>query len=454
MSADPSASDPPPLPLSPTSFPKVLRTRQSTGSELFVIAGIVGVVLAAAVGLMLLMPGARALLNMAAVARDQKVQFKPLEPPPPLTAAQQAALEQFGRELARAIRLRDMGKLNLLLDDEALAGRVFEKLPDVLEAPGSRTRLIDNLRRNDSRWLLDLTGGEAEYLRTGMREGFPAVVLRTGRGPANYADLLVRPEGGSFKVVDGFNRLLAWTVSDDACYWLASEAAVRDADVLAGLPGITAETPPQVIKELPGLVGAVRLVRVVDVLFFVDGLPPEVDKEPLFFRQRLQALRRLDSLGDRQQAGAYKAALREAPGILGADCTADAALADLLRMENDHAGVEECLKRAEAAVGGDPHLAFQRADNCLVMKKHAEALAHLDAAEKASARTEKTAGLRIAVQVDRKDYPAVVEELRAYKQSFGVVLGRQNHFMSPASQDFLASPEFAAWEKENTAGVQ
>lgn len=436
--------------------PRVLRTRQSTGHEIFFIAGAVVVILGLVMGLVLFLPAARAVLDFAAVAKDAKTPLKHLEAPPPLTAAQQAALERFGLELARAVRLRDVNRLNLMLDDEALVSRVFAKLPDVLEPPGSRTHLINRLRRNVGAWLLELTGGEAEHLHTTVREGFPAVVLRTGRRPLGYADILVRPEGEGFKVVDGFNRLLAWTVSDEFCHALAGEVEAPDSAALARLPGVAAEAPAEVLKELPGLVRAVRLVRAADLLFYVDGLPPELDKEPLFFRQRLRALQPLVFSGTREEArehtAACKAALRDAPGILGADCPAALALADLLRAENDLPAMEECLKRAEAAAGGDPHLKFLRADACLAMKRHGEALALLDEAERESARTVKTANLRLMVHLDRKDYRALVEELRAYKRSFGVTLGRQNYFEGPGGHEFLASPEFAAWEKENTMG--
>jgi hypothetical protein len=454
MPAEPSSATPPPVP-EPVFVPepepavRVLRTRQSTGREIYLLV-VVAVLLIGVGAYMVLAPRVQTFVK---VVQDAKAPLTHPKPPPPLSAEQQGALERFGPELARAIRLQDASKLTLLMDDEALAGRVFDKLPDAFELPGSRTTLINNLHRGAGRWLLELTGGGAEYVRTHVREGFPAVVLRTGHGQPQYADILVRPYGDGFKVVDGFNRLLAWTVSDDLCYNLARGVPVPGEAALDALPGVTAMMKPAARRELPGLLHAMRLLRAEDLLFYLDGLPREVDQEPLFLRQRLRALQPLASAGKLEHIRDFKTALLAAPAVLGADCTADAALAGMLRLENDRTGVDECLKRLTAAVGGDPQLTYLRAENFLTMARHADALALLDELDRGSAKTEKTASLRIRAQLDRKDYPALVQELRTFKQSFGVALGRQNFFKDLDSHDFLASPEYLAWEKESTTGA-
>lgn len=455
MSAEPPSNTPPPVPEpvfvpSPAPAVRVLRTRQSMGREMYVIAGVVVILIAAVAAYMVLVPRVKTFMK---VVQDAKAPLTHIDPPPPLTTEQQAALQRFGPKLARAIRLRDASKLSLLMDDEALVGRVFEKLPDAFEVPGSRTIMINNLRRGAGRWLLDLAGGETEYVRTNVREGFPAVVLRAGRGQIQYADILVRPDGDSFKVVDGFNRLLAWMASDDLCYNLAQGVPGPGEAALDALPGVTATMRPAARKELPGLIHAMRLIRAEDLLFYLDGLPREVDQEPLFLRQRLRALQPLALSGKLEHIKDCKVALLAAPAVLGADCTADAALADMLRLENDSAGVEECLKRLTAAVGGDPHITYLRAENFVAMARYADALALLDELDQSSAKTEKTASLRIRVHLVRKDYPALVQDLRAFKQNFGVALGRQNYFKDFDSYGFLASPEFAAWEKESATGA-
>lgn len=455
MPAEPSPATPPPVPKpvfvpAPSPAVRALRTRQSTGREMYVIAAVVGVMLMALAGYLVLVPKVQTFMQ---VVQDAKASLTHIEPPPPLTKEQQAALERFGPELARAIRLQDASKLNLMMDDEALAGRVFEKLPDAFEVPGGRAAMINNLHRGAGRWLLGLAGGGAEYVRTNVREGFPAVVLRTGHGQTQYADILVRPDGDSFKVVDGFNRLLAWTVSDDLCYGLAGGVPVPGEAALNALPGVSATMSPAARRELPSLLHAVRLIRAEDLLFYLDGLPREVDQEPLFLRQRLRALQPLVSSGKLEHTKDCKTALLAAPTVLGGDCTADAALAGILRLENDFQGVEECLKRLTVAVGGDPHITYLRAENFVTMARHAEALALLDELDHSSAKTEKTASLRIRVHLVRKDYPALVRDLRDFKQTFGVALVRRNYFQDLDGHAFLASPEFAAWEKESTTGA-
>lgn len=59
--------------------------------------------------------------------------------------------------------------------------------------------------------------------------------------------------------------------------------------------------------------------------------------------------------------------------------------------------------------------------------------------------------LRLTVHLARKDFKALVNELRDFKRNFGQVLDRKALEGDAAYAEFLTTPEFAAWEKENSA---
>ena len=432
---------------------RALRTRQSTGQEMIYMAGAGAVALVLLVVFAVAWLGGPSMLHMLNKVQDAAVQPKRLQPPPPLTSEQHAALSKFGQELARSINTRNISKLAAQVDDEALSARVLEKLPDAFEEPGVRAKLADILRGSSGTWMLQTMGGEAEYVRSRSREDFPTVLLRTGRGWENYVDVMVRPEGEGFRVVDAFSHVEARTASDEICHTLASAARDPDSAAVASLPGMPPDASQEVLRQLPDYLVALRARTALEQLQFCDALPQDAQKVPLFFSLRLQVLQRLNTVNGWENAGDYKAALRAAPGILGPDCTADLLLADVLRMENDFAGVDECLKRAALAIGGaDSHLTFRRADNCLIMRNHFQALALLDLVAKDPAWAKRAADLRIKIYLDQRDYPALVETLRAFKNDFGVALGRHNYFVRMDVGEFLASPEFLAWEKETTTG--
>lgn len=432
---------------------RVLRPRGSGGREIIFLAGAGAVLLVLLVVFAVSWLGGPAMRKVLNEVHDATVKPTPLQPPPSLTAEQQAALEKFGRDLARWINFRDISKLASLVDDAALTTRVLEKLPPGLVRPGARGNLADMLHENSGSWLWEVMGGDAEFVHLVVREGFPAVLLRTERRPENYVEIMVRPEGDGFRVVDAFSRLLARSSSEEHCHVLASRVDSPPPSALASLPGVPAGASPELLDHVAGLLQARRARTALEVLHFCDSLPLEVQNLPPFFQVRLLTLHRLNSVVGWENAADYKAALRAAPSILGPESTVDLLLADALRAENDFAGVDECLKRTAAALGGaDAYLSFLRADNCLRMKKHAEALALLNEVVREPTWAQKAANLRIRVLLDQRDYPALVGVLRAFRKDFGVVLGRRNYFVQMDAGEFLACPEFLAWEKETTTG--
>lgn len=391
----------------------------------------------------------RKVQNLAQEVQKQK--WPALKPPGPLTAEQKKALEQFGNELAAALTARDSAKVKSLQDAEALATRVFESLP-----PGTpnvaemRSGFIGGTQRRDGGWMWSAMSGEATFLRLRERHGFPAVLLRikSEEGAVNYLDVIVRPEGAGFRAVDMFNYIFATMVSEEARNVMAAMIS-KPGNGLAAILGIP-NMDEEMLKHVNSINEATRTGNMTEVLRICNDLPPERKTQRLFFIMRLQALMALNANDDKLDSD-YRAALRAAPEILGKDSTTDLLMVDLLFLEEDFKGAEKCLERVDAVVGGDPYLKFLQASTRLQMKDYQGALDLATVAQKEDPRMAELVDLRLTVHLARKDFKALVNELRDFKRNFGQVLDRKALEGDAAYAEFLTTPEFAAWEKENSA---
>lgn len=417
-----------------------------------IILIVVGVVVLAVAGLAVFI-GAN-FERIQEVARKAKAQAQPTvaaKPPPPLTPEQQTALVQYGKDLAQALTDKDSDAVKARLDNNGMADRVFETLPPMRDADEMRAGFVNGASGRPGGWLWTLMEGDVVFLRTRERLGFPAVLLRmkSEEGAVNYIDVMVRPDGTSFKAVDAFNYVFATTVSEDARNVFAVMTSGSGGGGLAALLGI-----PQVRmnKEMLGRFEAINKARqagdAAEIVRICDALPAELKTQRMFFIIRLQALMALSTSGSAKIDEDYKQALRAAPDIVGKDSTTDLLMVDLLFMENDFQGADDCLKRVEAVVGGDPYLKFLRGNARLQMKDYDGTLALADEASKEDPKMAEIVDLRLGVHLGRKDHKAMLEELRAFKKNFDATIDRAAMAENEMYKDFLASPEFATWEKE------
>ncbi|MGV3662902.1 MAG: tetratricopeptide repeat protein [Prosthecobacter sp.] len=387
-------------------------------------------------------------------AGQMKAQQPPVEPPPPLTAQQQEALELFGANLAEAISRKDSVAVKAAQDSDGLATRVFEQLPPMPDAAKIRAGFIRGASNREGGWMWSLMAGEAAFLRTRERLGFPAVLLRmkTEAGAVSYVDVLVRPEGISFRAVDMFNYIFATTTSEEARNVLAVLTAKSGMGGLAALLGIPQmKMDEDVAARFEAINKAKQAGDPAEVLRICDSLPAELKTQRTFFILRLQALMELSSTGNEKIDEDYQHALRAAPDILGKGSTTDLLMVDLLFLENDFQAADDCLKRVDAVVGGDPYLKFLRGSARLQLKDYEGALALANEAQQEDPQMPDAVNLRIGVHLARKDHKAVVGEFRTFRKNFGVTLDREALSGEDVYKDFLASPEFAIWEKEIAA---
>lgn len=431
----------------PPSPPVVSRKGLGAG---WIVAIVVSVIFGVLLLISLAVPAYNRIQQKAQEIRNQN--DPALKAPPPLTAEQQKALVQFGKDLAEAISKNDADRMMKMQDAEGLAARAFEKMTGMRNAANMRRGFVDGVQGREGGWMWNAMGNEVSLLRTRERLGFPAVLLRlkTVDGGVNYLDVIVRPDGAGFKAVDTFNYVLATTVSEESRQALLSMTAKSDGDALASMLGM-GQADKDAPRHLKAIGDALREGKSEEVLRLYEALPVRLKTQRMFFIMRLQALTALSSTGDDKIDDDYKAALRAAPDILGKESTTDLLMVGLLFMENDFQGADECLQRVDKAIGGDPYLKCLRANARLMLKDYDGVITLADQAQKEEPTLSEPVDLRLSVHAERKDHKALVAELRAFKKNFGQILDRAALTDDATYNDFLASPEFLAWEKEIAA---
>ena len=144
----------------------------------------------------------------------------------------------------------------------------------------------------------------------------------------------------------------------------------------------------------------------------------------------------------------YREAFSKAPALLGKDAAPDLLRVDLQFMDGDFAGAEESLRKMEAAVGRDAYLTHMRALMLLRLNKVDEAERLEREASKMEPELLSLVDLRLLIHAARKDFQALLNELREMKANRRIVVTREQ-LNEPAYEAFLKSAEFAKWEAEN-----
>jgi Tfp pilus assembly protein PilE len=434
---------PPPLPHLP---PAPMAPHKGTGTVWIVLIIVAAVLVLFGVLAALAVPAYERIQQAAQEMKDQQAQA--LKPPRPLTEAQKQALAQFGADLAEAATQKDSARVTAMQDNEGFCARVFNKLPAGFpDLAGMRRGFMQGIQQREGGWLWSVMSGDVHFLRARERLGYPAVLLRikTAEGAVSYVDIMVRPEGEGFRIVDMFNYIFATTASEESRNVMAMMLSKSAGSGLAAMLGM-----PKMDERTGGLFVSIneasRAGNTAEVLRICDGLPPELKTQRIFFIIRLQALMTLNTSSKYDEP--YKEALRAAPEILGKDSTTDLLMVDLMFMDNDFKGADDCLKRLDAIIGGDPYLKFLRGGAHMQMKDYAGVLELADQAAKEDPKMADVVDLRLAVHLTRRDFKAAVDELRAFKRNFGPVLDRKALAEDPQYAELLTSPEFAAWEKE------
>lgn len=421
----------------------------SAGMIALIVFGVI-VVLAAAVAVMAL----PVFKNIQALADKKKAeQAQKSMPPAPLTPEQKLELEAFGDRLAKAISKGDGESLKLMLDTEGLGERVFdsraEGFPEIREM---KRGFMNGAAKHPGGWLRNIVGNKTKALHCRERDGFPAIVMRLtgeegGDGGVNYVDIIAKPHGASFKAVDLFTYMYASYLSDEMRSLMATMVPPSGFGKLAALFGNT-QFDQEMLGRLKTIGELFNAGKLDEVLRLCDALPDKYRTHRMFFMMRMQALTTLNGTADGKYDAAYRDVLRSAPDILGKDSTTDLLMIDLHFLNNELAEADACLQRVNEVVGGDPYLKVLRANTHRMMKDYEGALKLASEAQAEEPDLYTAVDSRLSIHVEQKHFAALVDELRAFKRSSGTVLDRAALSDDPQFKEFLASPEFAAWEKE------
>jgi hypothetical protein len=439
---------PPPFP-APPPIPATPRKGLSTGAIVLIIVG--GVLLLVGILVALAVPAYQRIQKLAHEEKAKRT--KATQVVAPLTAAQKQALRAFGDELAAALTDEDDVKVKSMLDSEAMVDRVFdERLSGVPQLGDVRRGFLAGVTKNPGGWLNDLMGAEIKVLRTHEREGLPAILLRLKPegGGVNYVDVLARPQGAGFRVVDMFTYMYASLISDEARSMMAAMLPDSAAGKLAALLGI-AKTDTEMVGNLKAAGDFLRDGNPKEALRLCDSLPPKYRTNRKFFMLRLQAHMALSGTDDAKNDAAYKEVLRAAPDILGKDSTTDLLMIDLYFLDNQFAEADACIQRVQSVIGSDPYLKVLRANTRRMMKDYPGALKLANEAQQEEPGLYEAVDARLSIRAEQQDFAGLLEELRSFKKDSGVVLGRETMAEDAQFAEFLASPEFATWEKENAA---
>ncbi|MBL9144001.1 MAG: hypothetical protein JNM99_10000 [Verrucomicrobiaceae bacterium] len=429
---------PPPLPpsLPPIQPPKVKKGVPGWAIALIVVAAlllIVGVLAALAIP---------AFLNVQERARKIKVaQVEAAKPPPPLDDSQQQRAIKFAEQLASDVAAEKLEAMSACVDYEAMTERVFAGGSFPSDA---RQGFISGMKEKKGGLLAQLAGSTMKMLRFHQRDGFPALTMRvlpTGGG-VNYIDLLVKPHGDTFKVVDMFGYLFGSYSSTDARQAMVLMLE-QDASLLSKALGIKGGDR-QSMDLLLNMFRQMGNGDLRSVQNTYEKLPDAVKKSRPAFVANLQALQSLQN--EPVYSEIYAHVLEIAPAVLGKDSATDLLLVDLYSIRKDFTGVQNCIQNVLKAVGEDAYLynlsgmaAIQAGD----FKSAAKSLA---AAKKIEPNLVSLVDLELQVRAGNGDFAGVVTELRRFAKATGAKI-TPAMLGEPIYEAFKKSPEFDEWAK-------
>ncbi len=362
----------------------------------------------------------------------------------PLTDAQNAALMLFGEGLAEMVTDNDGKAVLQQLDTEAVADRVFSQMKSLSSNGEARSGVLKGLSKSHGGIFKTMMGQDVRCLRIRERDGIPSLLMRVSdlEGGLNFIEALVRSEGDSFRIVDLYTWLLGSYVSEEVRRALV--LGMKDPGLLATIFGVHRfdKEIGEAFEKLGVLHKNGELKKVIECL---DELSPEYQDNRTFFIFRIQTLMALQ--GDPEYEKPYYAALQKAPAILGEGSATELLLIDLLMMDEDFLAADQAMERLSKRLGGDALLDVYRGLLKFQQGDVDGAEVMLSQAEKVEPDLPDLVDLRLPIYARRKNFAALVNELRAVQELTDQKLTDQE-LADPEFAEFLESTEFQDWMKE------
>jgi hypothetical protein len=349
---------------------------------------------------------------------------------------------KFGRMVAELLSSVDAKSARDLIDVEGLAKRVIGGLP--LEPDDAGKTLAKTTGIIHEQWaevFAGAAGHPTKLLGARSKGGFPSCLLRGigADGQPTYAEILLRPHGNSFRIVDTFSfncglhvsellrpqilpALAANYTKDVAALLKVDEAWMRDGSPVAAMLNASARgTRAEVMTAAAALPQTVRLAR---------GLRPYLVQAALELHETdfIASIQRLLWQKNPQDIGF---------GLL--------AYAEFAR-ESDMVSARRLLSVLESEIGGDAMLKISRAQLFLSEVRFEEAAETLDAAAKQEPDLDMGLGLRLTRFLGRQDFCAAIAVLEDYQKTTGQRISADD-LIDPIFRELRSSMAFANWQK-------
>lgn len=434
--------DSPPIPSHTPPSPPTRSTNDKRGCMIALIAVVVGMGLLIAIGVTasLVIP----LLNPSA---DTAMKEK-LAEAPKLTAEMEPELIEFAQGLVDDVENGDLAAANARCDFEALAARVFDGAGATgLVAVQMRQGFLESVGKQG--FFSEVSDAGLKPLRVVERGGFPAVTLRIlpATGGVNYVDILIWKSDAGFKVIDLYTYLYGSYSSSDSRDMLAAMLADSDQKAFAKILGVSGEKVDELTRVIKTLNEKAQAGDHEGLVEAFRSYPEDVQKLRLPFMRYLTALQELTTASDEHTA-AYREAIRKAPAVFGSDATTNLLLVDDYLMEEAYDDAIQATNRVDEAVGGDPYLHVLRGWIYYQQGKMADVMRCIALADQEEPGMTEVVDLKLTYYAKTKDHAALVQELKDFQVQYGTRLGRAELSQEPQYEEFLKSPEFAAYEKQ------
>ncbi len=290
-------------------------------------------------------------------------------------------------------------------------------------------------------------GGSYSLIRCHPRENRPWLLFRLlfPESGLNYHDLtLVRRPDGQIKIVDFYVFMSGEMFSQTVRRGYLMSLARLPGGLLDRLSG-SERAYVKYFESLGKMNEARQGGQFAEVLKVYETFPPELKTEKSVLLTRIQAAQ---SLGD---DGEYARALEDYRTAYPTDASIDILSIDYYFLKKRYREAIVCIDRLEQAVQGDPYLRTMRAGMLAEQGDLPAASAEIEKALKADPGLIDAYWGLINISLKAKDHDETLKTLRIVRDKFQLDVG--NLAEAPLYKEFVASPQYQVWLKENQAGV-
>jgi len=311
------------------------------------------------------------------------------------------------------------------IDRARLEGKGFSQ--SIVEAinKGASYTLIHGHVKERRRWLL-------------FRLVHPA-------GGVNYHDLpLARRLNGKIKAVDIYVYMSGELISEGIRRLYIQAAAQATPGIIDRLTGEDQKFA-KFVGKLKEMGDALRTGRFAEVLDIDKSLAPELKKERSVLLIRRQAAQKLGD--DAEYSRSIEDYRKEHP----TDACIDIISIDYYIMKKQYSEALACVDRLDRAVLGDPYLQSIRAAIHIEENDLAAARSALRKAIDSEPDLAEAYWSVVTVSLKDKNYDETLQTLRIIRDKLGTKVADLTAV--PLYKEFLGSPQYQEWLKENQGGV-